>query len=171
MDNGRSSLLCGICIALSLLPATARAQQQPVAAELGSEWMPIDPARLERMRGGFQLPSGLSLSFGVERVVYVNGQLAAHAIVNIPDIARMTPEQARQLADFQRGMSVQIGDGNHFDSSGIGAGALVIQNTLNDQDIRAATRLSIGVDTLDAFQNLNTFSALGEALTGAPGSP
>lgn len=176
MDIRRLSSALFICLAMSLpIAGAAFAQEAPVSvpapAPLGSEWTAIDPARLERMRGGFELPSGLSLSFGIERVVYVNGQLVASTVVSIPDIARITPEQAQHLADFKRGMVVQIGDGNHFDSSGAGTGALVIQNTLNDQDIRAATQLSISVDTLGAFQDLNTFSALGDALNGAPGSP
>jgi len=90
--------------------------------------------------------------------------------VQIPDVARITPEQAQALADFNRGMVVQIGEGNRFDPVQV-AGGLVIQNTLDDQDIRTLTRIDVGVDTLGAYQNLNASGALTDALIRAPGGP
>jgi hypothetical protein len=143
----------GLCLALLLavllVPSGARGQ----GGELGAEWQPVDPARLAQMRGGFQMPSGMMLSFGIERVVFLNGELTARIAVRIPDVARITPEQAQALADFNRGMVVQIGEGNRFDPAQ-GAGGLVIQNTLDDQDIRTLTRIEVGTDTLGAYQNL-----------------
>ncbi|WP_334179451.1 hypothetical protein [Pseudoxanthomonas sp.] len=139
-------------------------------SELGAEWQAVDPGRLAQMRGGFQMPSGLMLSFGIERVVFLNGELTARIAVQIPDVARITPEQAQALADFNRGLVVRIGDGNRFDPAQA-AGGLVIQNTLDDQDIRTLTRVEVGVDTLGAYQNLNASGALTDALIRAPGGP
>ncbi|WP_299342554.1 hypothetical protein [uncultured Pseudoxanthomonas sp.] len=153
-------------LALVLAPLGARGQ----GGDLGAEWQPVDPGRLDRMRGGFQMPSGMMLSFGIERVVYLNGELTARIAVHVPDVARLTPEQAQALADFNRGLVVQVGDGNRFDPVGA-AGGLVIQNTLDDQDIRTITRIDVGVDTLGAYQNLNAGDALNEALIRAPGGP
>jgi hypothetical protein len=153
-------------LAILLAPAGARGQ----GGELGGEWQPVDPARLAQMRGGFQMPSGMMLSFGIERVVFLNGELSARIAVQIPDVARITPEQAQALADFNRGLVVQIGDGNRFDPTQA-AGGLVIQNTLDDQDIRTLTRIDVGVDTLGAYQNLNASGALTDALIRAPGGP
>ena len=49
--------------AVLLAPSGARGQ----SGELGAEWHPVDPARLAQMRGGFQMPSGMMLSFGIAR--------------------------------------------------------------------------------------------------------
>jgi hypothetical protein len=140
----------------------------PVA--LGDEWVPVDPARLAEMRGGLLMPSGLSLSFGIERLVYVNGQLVASATLQIPDLGRMTADQANALAAINEGRVVQIGEGNRIDS-GAGGNALVIQNTLDGQDISALTTLNVGVDTLGMLQELNSYDALHGALITSPGLP
>lgn len=159
-------LRLALLLAVLLAPSGARGQ----GGELGVEWRPVDPARLAQMRGGFQMPSGMMLSFGIERVVFLNGELTARIAVQIPDVARITPEQAQALADFNRGMVVQIGEGNRFDPAQV-AGGLVIQNTLDDQDIRTLTRIEVGVDTLGAYQGLNANGALTDALIRAPGGP
>lgn len=161
----------GVCratamLAVLLAPVGARGQ----GGDLGAEWQPVDPARLAQMRGGFQMPSGMTLSFGIERVVFVNGELTARIAVQVPDVARITPDQAQALADFNRGLVVQIGEGNRFDPAQA-TGGLVIQNTLDDQDIRTVTRIDVGVDTLGAYQTLNANGALTDALIRAPGSP
>jgi len=161
----------GVCratvmLAVLLAPVGARGQ----GGDLGAEWQPVDPARLAQMRGGFQMPSGMTLSFGIERVVFVNGELTARIAVQVPDVARITPDQAQALADFNRGLVVQIGEGNRFDPTQA-TGGLVIQNTLDDQDIRTVTRIDVGVDTLGAYQTLNANGALTDALIRAPGSP
>ena len=167
MHAMRHPMARAILLAVILLaPTGARGQ----GGDLGSEWQPVDPGRLAQMRGGFQMPSGMMLSFGIERVVLVNGELTARIAVQIPDVARITPEQAQALADFNRGLVVQIGDGNRFDPAQA-AGGLVIQNTLDDQDIRTLTRIDVGVDTLGAYQSLNASGALTDALIRAPGGP
>lgn len=135
----------------------------------GPEWIPVDPARLAAMRGGLQLPSGLALSFGIERLVYVNGELVASASVRIADVARITPEQAAALDAVGDGMVVQIGEGNRIDP--VGGGVLVIQNSLPGQDIRVLTTLDVGVGTLGMLQEMNTYGALQGALAGAAGGP
>lgn len=155
-----------LLFAILLAPLGARGH----GGDLGSDWQPVDPARLAQMRGGFQMPTGMMLSFGIERVVLLNGELTARIAVQVPDVARITPEQAQALADFNRGLVVQIGDGNRFDPAQV-AGGLVIQNTLDGQDIRTVTRIDVGVDTLGAYQNLNAGGALTDALIRVPGGP
>ncbi len=167
MHAHRHPMARAVLLAIVLLaPAGACGQ----GGDLGSEWQPVDPGRLAQMRGGFQMPSGMMLSFGIERVVLVNGELTARIAVQVPDVARITPEQAQALADFNRGLVVQIGEGNRFDPVQAGGG-LVIQNTLDGQDIRTVTRIDVGVDTLGAYQNLNAGAALTDALIRAPGVP
>ncbi len=165
-----SILALGVLLATQ--PASTQAEQQGDASSQASadQWTPIDPARLLDMRGGMELPSGLMLSFGIERLVYVNNELVASVNLSIPDISRITTEQAQALADINRGMVVQVGEGNRFDADFLNGG-LVIQNTLDGQDIRSSTTLDVSVDTLDMLQQMNTLDALHGALIQAPGSP
>ena len=150
-------------------PTATHAAGPAPASTLGPEWRAIAPERLGTMRGGFQLPGGLVLSFGVERAVWVNGALVASTRVQIADLARMTPQQARQLQAFQQGMGVQVGPGNVIVAPG--SGALVIQNTRDHQAIRALTTLSVDVGTLGTFQQVNAFDTVQAAVLAGIGGP
>jgi hypothetical protein len=165
------SRLAAFAVMLACADVAAAGPPWRPATLPGKDWIPVDPALLQQMRGGYVLPSGMKLSFGIERVVHVNGQLAATTVVSVPDISGITVAQARQLAAFQHGMTLQIGEGNHVHSPGAGGGALLIQNSLDNQDIRAATRVDVATDTLSSFGNLLLWSALGDALNGASVSP
>lgn len=156
--------------ALAVAGQAAAADPRRALRSMGPGWVPVAMQQLAAMRGGFQLPSGMQLSFGVERVVYVNNQMVANTRVVIPDVARMTVEQATALSAFQDGLVVQVGEGNRIAPGQQGSG-LVVQNSLDGQDIRAITTLNVGVDTLGAFQALNAQQALQDALLLAPGYP
>ncbi len=149
--------------------AKDRAVRDRAVQRLGPEWLAVAPARLDRLRGGYQLPSGLLLSFGIERVAYVNGQLVSQMQVNVPDIRNITSAQAQELSQFTRGQLVQVGPGNVFQGSG--NHGLVIQNTLDGQSIRAQTTLDISINTLGLFQALNAGDALRNATYSTPGAP
>jgi len=157
-------------LAVMAWPCAAAKPVDTAGGSLGAEWVAVAPERLDRMRGGFDMPSGLALSFGIERVVYVNGDLVATASVHIPDINRMTAAQAQSLADMQQGLLVQVGDGNTFNPSSAING-VVIQNSLDAQDIRALTTLDVGVESLGMFQQLNANASLQDALNAAAGGP
>ena len=111
------------------------------------------------------------MSFGIERLVYVNGNLVASARVTIPDLGRITAQQARELSDASDGLVVQFGDGNTFAPAGMAANALVIQNTVDGQDISALTTIDVGVGSLGMFQSINANDALQTVLQRAPGLP
>ncbi|SFK93745.1 hypothetical protein [Lysobacter sp. cf310] len=162
-------LLAGALLALLALAWPARVHGGEAADALGSEWIALPPQRLDAMRGGYEVPSGLLLSFGIERAVYVNGELVATTRVNIPDVARMSVEQAQALGAIGDAIVVQIGPGNRFDPAGFNG--VAIQNTLDGQDIRSLTTLNVGVNTLGVFQDLNGQAALHNALIGATGAP
>lgn len=166
----RPALIClSTCMALmagAVVPLSARGGDGDV---LGAEWRPIDPARLDTMRGGFQLPSGAMLSFGIERMVFINGELAASTSVRVADLSRLTAEEARALGEFNRGIVIQRGDGNRFEPVRL-PGGVVIQNTLDDQRITTITRLDVDSHALGGFQSLNAGTALQDALIGAAGT-
>ncbi|MGY2490696.1 flagellin [Cupriavidus sp. CP313] len=60
-------------------------------------WKPVSEERLDKERGGFET-GGLQVSFGIERAVYVNGALVVATSITIPDVARITTDQATKLA-------------------------------------------------------------------------
>lgn len=132
-------------------------------------WTAIPPERLAELRGGYVLGGGLVVSFGFERLAWVNGELVASLRVDVPDVARISAEQARELARLQALQRVQVGSGNHFDEvTGAGAG-LVLQNTLDGAHIRVRTTVSAGTDALGLLQAMNFADALGQAGHAAAG--
>lgn len=173
-DNATVHLPACMLFAATVMAVVAAAWPARVhggegSAGLGAEWVAVPPERLDALRGGYEVPSGLLLSFGIERAVYVNGDLVATTRVSIPDVARMSAEQAQALGEIGDAIVVQIGPGNRFDPAGFNG--VAIQNTLDGQNIRSLTTLDVGVDTLGVFQDLNSQAALHNALIGAPGAP
>ncbi|WP_092314837.1 flagellin [Cupriavidus alkaliphilus] len=81
------------------MAARERGDSYPVAAARGSMagWKPVAHEKLDDMRGGFEMP-GLQVSFGIERAVYINGDLVVATSINIPDVSRITADQAARLA-------------------------------------------------------------------------
>jgi hypothetical protein len=163
----RSVVIAGVLGAGFALDATAGEARRPPTG-LGAAWIPIPSERLARMRGGFQLASGMHVSFGIERVVFIDGQLVASTRLSIPDVAKMTPEEAQALGNLHRTTVVQVGPGNTFRPIG-GQQGVVVQNTLDGQAIQVLTTLDVGVGTLGMFQQLNASAAMQAALNSAPG--
>jgi hypothetical protein len=130
------------------------------------EWVAVSNDRLDNMRGGFDLQPGLQVSFGISRAAYVNGNLVATTNFNIPDVANMTTQQAQMLANVNAGTLIQNGPGNVVQAGALpGITGAVIQNSLNDQQIKALTSINVSVNTLSAFKNMNTLATLTGALT------
>lgn len=148
------ALLAPFLFTVLVFAAPARAQD----AALGTP-VPLD--RLDDLRGGYALPGGMSIAFGLERTVAVNGELVVAQRIDIPDLSRMTTEQAQQLAAFAQGQTVQVGGATAITP---GMGTLVIQNALDSQTIQASTSLHTTVNTLSLLQNLNFNQSLSDAL-------
>lgn len=169
MKRPRTSIrLAGILASVILVSAQV-ANAAPPQLPPDTQWRPVGADRLGTMRGGFVSSSGLVISFGIERVATVNGGIVAVARVNIPDLSRITSEQAQALAAINQTQVVQVGgDVTLIPGS---TGGLVIQNALDGQRIGALTTVNVGVSTLGLFQELNLNSALTSALISAATSP
>lgn len=141
----------------------------PLATACGSlcmdAWsLPVGNVQLDAMRGGFDSGNGLLASFGIDRVVYINGNLATRTSVSIPDIGHMTPAQAHALAAVDGVLTVvQGGQGNTAALAPSGTAATVIQNSLDGQHIQSLTTMDASVDHLDQFRS----ARLGDTLQGA----
>jgi hypothetical protein len=164
----RRDVMMAVLLAGIGMPAVAAADGRATHRALGPEWKAIPHERLGALRGGLRLPSGLDLSFGIERAVFVNGQLVASTRLSIPDVARMTPDEASALAALEQTMVVQVGGRNTYEPTGMKG--VVVQNTLDGQAIQVMTTLDVGTGMLGSFQQFNAAAAMQAALNSAPGA-
>jgi hypothetical protein len=155
----RVALGC-ICIGLG---AMAYADEIPFSKELS-----VADAVLDEVRGGFEMPTALLASMTLERSVYLNGELVVNRSATIPDIAHMTAEQATAMAEVTGTIVIQNGPNNTFDVADLGPASTVIQNTLSDQHLVTLTTLSVEVNSLGAYREMNFQDGLRDtvALTG-----
>lgn len=135
-----------------------------------NEWTPVSDQALDELRGGFDVGQALTVSFGIFRSVTINGDLVAQSSFNLPDITKISAEQARiaSLAIAESGV-VQNGIGN-FLTDGSRSGlptSTVIQNTLNDQTIETLTIINAGVNSLGLLKSINAQTTLKDALLGS----
>src|SRR5215204_6062171 len=97
------TLLC----AQAMTPAIALEGRQQVR-----HWTPVSDAVLSEMRGGFQSnANGPMMSFGIERSVFLNGQLINSTVLNIPDLLQLTSNPTNTFT------LIQTGGGNAVTSS------------------------------------------------------
>lgn len=128
--------------------------------------------QLDTVRGGFDIGRGLLVSFGIDRAVYINGNLVSSTSVHIPDVGRMTPDQAAALAVAAGTANViQNGAGNSVDPTTFdhATAATVIQNSLDNQDIRSLTTINAAVNSQAAFRSLGLQESLQAGLVGSLG--
>ncbi|KGQ18178.1 Lipoprotein [Lysobacter dokdonensis DS-58] len=154
-------------IALFALFAIAPAFAQdaaPNVRDLPPDWQAVAPSRLAQMRGGFTIPGGANISFGIERAVYINGTLVVETRAYVPDLSRITTDQAQALSRAIAPLVVRNGAGNTASVSPGAVGTLtIVQNSLDNQRIAGMTALTVGVGSLAQFQALNASGALIDA--------
>jgi hypothetical protein len=142
------------------------------AAPPAADWRPVSAGVLDAARGGFTDSHGLAVSFGLERLVSLNGEVVARTSVQVPDISHLTAEQVRQTSEALSSVKlIQAGHDNIYTRSlpGQMAGAMVVQNSLNDQAIRTQTVINASTNSLGLLQTLNFGRSLAEALAGSTG--
>lgn len=163
---GAAALFAGVVDAAQPTGATARSAVAPFGVA------PVRDRALAACRGGFDLGNRLVASFGITRAIYINGNLVATLSINVPDLARIDETQARALAKLANEATViRNGPGNFADPAAFNraTGALVIQNSLDDQQIRALTTLDATVKNLSQFSSLNIGDTLQQALVHSRG--
>jgi hypothetical protein len=133
-------------------------------------WTPVDAGVLEGMRGGFTLGSGLVVSFGIERLVSIDGSIVSRTSLQIPDLSRLGQEQAEQTREALSSVKlIQSGHDNIYADalSAQTPGGIVIQNSLNDKAILSQTVISAGVNSMALLQALLFQHRLDEAIARA----
>lgn len=125
---------------------------------------PVSEAVLDRMRGGFQINStGPLLSFGIERSVFVNGQLVSSISLNIPDLMQFASNPSHSFT------LTQIGGGNTVTP---GASSLppfmnIIQNSLDNQTLQSQTTINATAAALSWARALQLGNSLSQANVSA----
>jgi len=160
------------CLSMAWSMACAQSPVQGPAVPSAKVWQAVSDNRLDAIRGGFDGGNGLVVSFGIERAVYLNGNLVSRTNVNIPDVAKMTADQASALAATTTTVNIiQNGPGNTFDPATFShaAAATVIQNSLDNQDIRSLTTINAAVNDLGTYGSLNLQRSLQAALINSLG--
>jgi hypothetical protein len=127
----------------------------------------VSERTLDGLRGGFDVGSGLLVSFGITRAVYINGDLVTQTTLNFGRLSELTPAQAAQLDQQMAALNlVQTGPGNSVASDVVSTGAgTIIQNTLNNQHIVNQTVIDARSNAMGMIRNLNIQNTLNEALT------
>lgn len=128
----------------------------PAAAAHFAGAQPVSNAQLASLRGGFAIGSGrVRLSFGIRRLSFINGKLAA--VTQLDSVA-------------SGGLHViQNGPGNFVTpslSSTLPAGTLmtVIQNSLDGQTISNLNVFDITISSVQAARSLSMHNAVVDAL-------
>ena len=155
--------------AMLLLAVAAAACSVPASAD--QLWTATGDGVLAKMRGGFALPDGLTVSFGIVRTVQVDGQIVSQTSLNIPDLRSITAAQAQQLGRQAAGLAiVQVGGGNTAQAPQAPVlPGLVIQNTENNRRLQAVTEITASTNSLRMLQGMNLNQTLSDALKGALG--
>jgi hypothetical protein len=128
-----------------------------------------DPAALDELRGGFEMPGGLIVSLGIERIVSINGNVAERSQLNLGNLGTLTSGMSRVSAETAGQVNlIQNGVGTANLQLGKDVlGGTFIQNNLNNQLINSQTIINASVDARGLMQTMNFQSTLANALNTA----
>ncbi len=134
---------------------------------LGQQLAALDTVALDEVRGGFELEgSSLKFSIGIERAVYINGNLVATNVLNLKDLqssAGGTSVAAASPAAPAGALVVQNGPaGSNYVAPQVAQNptATVIQNSLNDQKIQAVTTINASVNSMQTVRAMSVANAI-----------
>ncbi|KXB32692.1 hypothetical protein AT959_00370 [Dechloromonas denitrificans] len=128
---------------------------------------------LDDIRGGFEFAdSALKVSFGIERAVFINGQLVTSTVLNVKDLQAAVGGGVPQVvvASNMPGSVglVQNGAGNGIAAQvGANLGGTVIQNTLNNQTIQNVTTINATVNSAQMMRAMSVQSAVHDGIVNS----
>lgn len=127
----------------------------------------LDASTLDDIRGGFDIEgTNLQYSIGIERAVYINGELVAYNTLNLKDMQVMSGGGAVPQLPVGTAAntvsSIQNGSGNSFTATQINPNlaGTVIQNTLNDQKIQNVTTINAAVNSSQLLRSMSVQNAV-----------
>ena len=135
---------------------------------LASRVLALGDASLDEVRGGFDVPgSHLTYTFGIERAVFINGELVARTVLKLQDLGTVAGRGApvQELTGVNGAAAtvdvIQNGPGNNFTAQvGPNMVGTVIQNTLDNQKIQHVTTINATVNSLQMMRAMSVQSAV-----------
>ncbi len=121
---------------------------------------------LEDMRGGMLTEHGMSVNVGLQREVYVNGELVSTTTLTFNELTRLLSGAAPHTeVGGDAGLLVQTGAGNaQVMPLAAGSLATVIQNTMDNQVIRGVTQINADVTNMELLRGMTVTSSAMEML-------
>jgi hypothetical protein len=159
----------GAASAQDTIEASARAAPNP----LGNQLAALGSESLDDIRGGFELAdSNLKFSFGIERAVFINGALVSTTVLNLRDLqwTAGVGNAPQVLTDGMAGAVgvIQNGPGNSVPAQiGANLAGTVIQNTLNNQNLRTVTTINAAVNSAQVLRAMSVQSAVQNGLVNS----
>ena len=167
-EIGRLDVVTGEGIA-SAPGVMVRAESRNPFDALSGTLVAVDDTQLDQMRGGFEVDGGLKMSFGIERVTYINGLLVSSQTLNVAELQSATGGHVMDALARAGGMGlVQNGDGNSFSlNANLQLAGNVVQNSADNQKILTQTVISSEVNSLQLLRSMNLQSAVQEGIIGS----
>lgn len=115
MNHHFSRMIAGLGVLAMVIPACAGSTAAP--ADRVFMYPVVSPTHLAQIRGGFELPElNLRLSFGLERAVFINGELVARTALKVDALqdrlaarlASTSDTVARVEAEVQARVTAQL---------------------------------------------------------------
>lgn len=160
MNAGRERFLV---VALSIAAAFPFEPARADAGLLGGA-APASIATLAAIRGGFDTPAGLHIAFGIERAVYLDGNLVTTTSLHVAETGQMATGSSGATS-----ASIQSGSNNTFGvtTTSPASVATVIQNSLDNQKIQGVTLITATVNSLASTKSSGIQNSIQDALTGS----
>lgn len=132
---------------------------------LGNQLVALGNDALDEIRGGFELPdTNLKFSFGIERAVFINGELVASTVLNVTNLQLVAGGGGGQVLPSAAADAVgviQSGAGNSIAAQiGANMAGTVIQNSLNDQSIRTVTNINAVINSAHVLRAMSLQDAV-----------
>ena len=132
---------------------------------LGQQLAALDTSALDEVRGGFELEgSSLKFTIGIERAVYINGNLVATNVLNLKDLQSTvggTSVAGALPVAPSSALVVQNGAGNYVPTQVVqNPTATVIQNTLDNQKIQSVTTINASVNSIQMTRAMSVQNAI-----------
>jgi hypothetical protein len=168
----RLSLMALALISVGPVPSQAKATGSDDPDD--SMWLASSDRQLDSIRGGFDFGEGLLVSFGINRVVYINDRLVTSMSFNTGLMHSLTPSQFAMLNQQFAGKGAQVvqsGSGNTIDPASLTVPlASFIQNTVSNQRIRTETVIQATTNGLGMLKGMNLQNMINEAVANAIGN-
>jgi hypothetical protein len=132
----------------------------------------VGDQKLAQLRGGFDLGSGLFVSFGISRAVYINNQLVTTTSFQTSGLDKLAQVRIAELTQQLQAQQqvVQNGPGNTVDAGALTVPlATYIQNTLNNQTIRTETVIQATTNGGALLRLMNLQSTINDAVNRSIG--